>query len=232
MSDAQIDSMKLAIANKDFAQFVRLLELTPDLWNSGSKPFQESEHSRVTLLHKLTTERFAIGLQWYLNRCWQTVTKEDAHESLVSCMTHGTSTMCTRVLLEAATEEKPKFVSKRAVFYLANFTGLYDISERVANIPTFRTDSRLRVRFQDQPVRAWALPLHDAVAHHQVTIVEILIAERGAAVDKESTEQITPLAIAYVTWSTPTWSCNYCVMGPIRTSLCSSKVKCKTCCLK
>lgn len=124
------------------------------------------------------------------------VTKEDAGEALSWCMAHGKSRMGTRVLLEAAVYGAPKFISKRAIFFFANFTRLYDISERVARISTLKTDNRLRVYYQNQPMLVWALPLHDAVGHHQVAIVEVLIVERGAAVDKQSTEKITPLDIA------------------------------------
>lgn len=62
-------------------------------------------------------------------------------------------------------------------------------------MPTFRVNRRLRVRYQNHPTFVWALPLHDAIAHHQLAIVELLITERGAAVDKQSVECITPLEL-------------------------------------
>lgn len=104
--------------------------------------------------------------------------------------------MCTRVLLEAAVEGKPKYVSRRAIFCFANFVRLHDIAETVARMPTFKAEGHLRIHYQNQPLLFWTFPLHDAVAHHQATIVEVLIVERGASVDKQSTEHITPLAIA------------------------------------
>lgn len=60
MSDDLIESMNVAIANKDLAQFARLLELKPEMWSSEAKLFQESD-SNVTLLRKLTMKDLRSG---------------------------------------------------------------------------------------------------------------------------------------------------------------------------
>lgn len=195
MSEGLINSMVLIIQNKDFLEFIRLVELTPEPWSSSCKYFRASD-TNITLLVKLTVEGYAMGIQSFLNRCWQRISKEDAREALFWCVTHGTSSLCIRVLLEAAIERKPAYISRRAAFYFANFIGLYDISERVVRIPTFKPEKTLRLYYQNDRVPVWALPLHDAVAHHQVAIAELLIVERGAAVNVQSNGQIVPLAIA------------------------------------
>lgn len=115
--------MTLAINNKDLVELVRLLEFDPGKWSSGSKFFHESQRNEVvTLLHKLTTEGFGVGLQSYLNRCWHQVPREDARDASGWCITNGAATIGTRVLLEAAAESKPAFISSRAIFFFASFS--------------------------------------------------------------------------------------------------------------
>lgn len=68
MSENMIELMRLAVENRDFAQFVHLLDQRPEMWTSEAKLFLDSD-SNVSLLRKLTTVGFAIGLQHYTNLC-------------------------------------------------------------------------------------------------------------------------------------------------------------------
>lgn len=64
MNADSIDSMKLAIQNKDLAELVRLVELKPELWGSELKFFHESDSNEfafVTFLRKLTIEGLTVA---------------------------------------------------------------------------------------------------------------------------------------------------------------------------
>lgn len=58
------NSVNAAIRNKDLVGLVRLLDLKPKMWGSCSRFFHETQRNEtITLLRKLTTEGFGVGLQ-------------------------------------------------------------------------------------------------------------------------------------------------------------------------
>lgn len=199
MDEELIQAMTSAIESKDVTELDRLLELNPVIWGSDLSLIRECHSSGevafVTVLKKLAFEDFDQGLQIYINRCWPVISRVDVRAVLGWCITDAASTKCTRVLLETALECTPAYVKSRAVFLFANYFHFYDIAERAARMPRFKVENKLRVRYKNQLMSFWQLPLHDAVCHHQLAIVELLLVERGANVDGLD-EGITPLVIS------------------------------------
>lgn len=192
------EAMRLAIRRRDLAAFQTVFERRLDLWTSNSKVFFESRRKKtfVTLLHKLATSEYVDGLRYYLQRAWQGISNDDAATALSYAMNFGTSLQFIHTLLEAAVVGKPPYIPSRVIYFCAMIKRLYDLAERSVRMPDFSVKGHLLLRRPSRPHFVWDLPLHDAVANHQVRIVEMLVVERNAAVDSLSIARISPLMVA------------------------------------
>lgn len=192
-----IEAMRLAISGRNLAAFQSVLERRLDLWTSTSKVFFESsEKSFVTLLQKITANEFEQVLRCYLQNCWKVISHDDAQTSLSWCMNFGKSQTFLHTLLEAAIDGKPPFIGSREVFTCAMLKREYQLAEQAAWMPDFDVRNHMfALRFSDLG-SIWDLPLHDAVANHQLNIIEFLVVDRLAAVDSLSIAKISPLMVA------------------------------------
>lgn len=190
-----VAKMKRTIRAKDLDAFKEILEQRLDLWTAGKKYFRKSRRmmDNVTLLYKLAMSDFTEGLLWYLQRCWQTVEPLDARGALSRTVItrKSTSRTVSKILLEAALAKAPQFLNNRMIYYYAMRTGNYDVAEQVVMQPEFQVN----IRFRQSIHETWHLPIHDAVAHHQVKTIEIMV-ERGVKVDSLSNGVISGMMVA------------------------------------
>lgn len=183
-----VEAMKHAIKHRDLATFESLLEQKPQLFASDSKWFPESRRCKdgVTLLLKLTSTEYVDELRSYLQRCWQTISSDDANSSLVWSMNFCSSKQIPRILFEAGIEGKPQYMSSRGLYFSSMALRFYDLAKRAAKMPDFSVTSRMKVLFDGEELRVWDLPLHEAVANHQLAIAEFLFMVKEAPVDSLS----------------------------------------------
>lgn len=72
-------------------------------------------------------------------------------------------------MLEEALAKTPDFINYGDIFHYAMKSGNFHIAEQVVQFPEFKYD-------EDMPILSrWHLPMHTAVSHHQVNIVELLV---------------------------------------------------------
>lgn len=185
-----IHAMDLAIHHRDLEGFKTILDQNTDLWSSASKLLRESNRSPnlVTLLRKLAIFGFDEGMEHYLDTCYSLISSTDAMDVLCSDI----SSRAARLILRSSIEHWPIYFTSRIIFQSAMQLRLFDIAERSVFLPDF--DQRVRLTVQP-PALILDLPIHDAVAHRQKDILELLL-QTGAEVDWISLARFTPMMVA------------------------------------
>lgn len=188
--DQKIQAMDLAIRRRDLDGFKTILDQNPDFWNSTSRFLRESIRNErsVTLLRKLAIFGFDEALEYYLDTCYTLVSSADATDVLCSAI----SARAARLVLKSSLDHWPIYFESRFIFQSAMQLRLFDLAERSIFLPDFDQKVRLMVK---PPALIWDLPIHDAVAHRQIDILELLF-EKGAEVDCFSLARFTPMMVA------------------------------------
>lgn len=187
--------MSVAIDNRDFESFVKILNDCPHLWTPDKLVFYSSPQTvlKITTLHKLAVENFSAALEFYLEKYWRRIPAWNAQYALQRASKEHCEA-AVHVLIKSAICMKTEFLSQREAYYFALESRNSDLAEQIVETSTFDVDQPIKsINFSN--LNMWHVPLHNAVAHHQLKIAEMLLL-RGAKVDCLSNCDISPMMIA------------------------------------
>lgn len=193
--EASLLQMDNAIINKDFESFQRIVNNSPHMWTPEKLTFHASPETtlKITILHKLALADFCEALDLYIKNNWNSIPLWNVQYAL-QCATKKKRKAAVSVLLKAAIAEKPAFLSDREIYFFALRSVNNEIAQQLVQSATFDVNTPIAsINFTN--VDMWHVPLHNAVAFHEMKTAEVLLL-RGAKVDSLSNCGISPMIVA------------------------------------
>lgn len=182
------EAMRLAISRKDLRSFRALLNNGFDI----NTPLQTSKRHEedASLIERLTKAGFVRGVGVFLEKFSSRLNDDTLRKAFMWSVKKGSSKLVTKTFLESALDHTMSFLSTRQIYHYAMNISCYSIASQALECPRFDVNGRVSIEGVD-----WHLPLQEAVSHHQMEMIETLLAN-GARVDRLSNSHISALMVA------------------------------------